>query len=796
LRALRNMKQRNPQQIHFFGEYPYVLDTFTSVDPKTCTAAVAHAIWQVTGWRFTMHDHTRRCVSEGFTWRTRYWCSQDSHAAKHPKPEVDEERKPRDHIGMDRFDCQSHLVIVIKQHTTHTVQIYFQHCQMHLPYYDVRLPEDVAEYMRTNLSLGPSAIYMSIQRQHLGPDVTRKQVHSAWTRMSETIWRRSQNEIHSGQQLLDESDEVDHFKDLVIPSGVTMVAWAYTKLITSIGPQNIYEISLDATCELCYMNPRKAALTAFLQRLKTQFNIHPAFINTDKDMAEIGACRTVWPNSKHQICYWHLCDMIRRRLKEPRLATAPYDGKVANHNFSFIHPTFNPASSSDPRDIEGESTTSIADFAADVRGPNTVMLRFHTPAVLQDVNDAPPVLLPQADNTSSLKIRIRLPPAPSQNMLEPPPPEQEPVRRVFCPEELRRPILDMVQRHATAHPSIPSPAAPDASAIHYWATKQMYAYCVKHDLREVWAYMWTNHYQPSRWSLWARCEAEEIPRLRTTMISESHFRLLKHNFLKHNSKPRVDYLIWLLLYQLVPHLHKRFTNLMDGRGRSRGLEASWRREFKRDWRRCANALVSEERTMGHYTHVVHMVHPPTPRFFKEVTRYRKAPVWRHAELIPIALPLGAPNPLAPTEAAGQYIEELYQEQEDCGTPIHESDDDSTSDIHDTLELSDDDSEWDSQETNGIVNPMTFDSEFDQTLALVDEFRSMLLHQKPFREARWLQNARSRMAPFIRMVEELHEFERHMHSTRLPRPNTWDVHSRSTLFYHTRPSHQGPALINP
>lgn len=90
--------------------------------------------------------------------------------------------------------------------------------------------------------------------------------------------------------------------------------------------------------------------------------------------------------------------------------------------------------------------------------------------------------------------------------------------RIFCPDDLRVQLVDMVELHFCAHPLIPGYAAPSAPGIRHWAVKQMYDFCVANDLREAWAYLWENWYRKGRWELWARCEYERIPRLKTTMI--------------------------------------------------------------------------------------------------------------------------------------------------------------------------------------------------------------------------------------------------------------------------------------
>jgi hypothetical protein len=94
-------------------------------------------------------------------------------------------------------------------------------------------------------------------------------------------------------------------------------------------------------------------------------------------------------------------------------------------------------------------------------------------------------------------------------------------RRIFCLPDFRQPIVDMMEQHYCAHPLIPGYAAPNRTAIKQWAVYQMYRYCAKNELPEVWAYLWENWYRKGRWELWARSVHEMIPVLKTTMILES-----------------------------------------------------------------------------------------------------------------------------------------------------------------------------------------------------------------------------------------------------------------------------------
>ncbi|KAJ6542145.1 hypothetical protein DFH09DRAFT_848348, partial [Mycena vulgaris] len=74
---------------------------------------------------------------------------------------------------------------------------------------------------------------------------------------------------------------------------------------------------------------------------------------------------------------------------------------------------------------------------------------------------------------------------------------------------------------------------------------------------EAWTYLWENWYRPGRWELWARSQHPEIPRLKPTMMVESHWRCIKHDFLHHFHKPRVDLLVWILVVKLAPRYYRR-----------------------------------------------------------------------------------------------------------------------------------------------------------------------------------------------------------------------------------------------
>lgn len=95
-------------------------------------------------------------------------------------------------------------------------------------------------------------------------------------------------------------------------------------------------------------------------------------------------------------------------------------------------------------------------------------------------------------------------------------------------------IVDLVSGHFNVHAAFlpPSGSHPQtARDVYLKCIREAYEWCYSRNLPRVWAYLFSNWYRPNRWTLWARSASEEIPVLKTSMIVESHWRLIKHDYL-------------------------------------------------------------------------------------------------------------------------------------------------------------------------------------------------------------------------------------------------------------------------
>jgi hypothetical protein len=165
----------------------------------------------------------------------------------------------------------------------------------------------------------------------------------------------------------------------------------------------------------------------------------------------------------------------------------------------------------------------------------------------------------------------------------------------------------------------------------------MYNFCYTRGLQEVWGYMWACWYAPKMWCLWARSTSPYISRLRTTMNVENFWQQLKHDYLHHVARPRLDHLVWVLIYKVTPAYFARAEILNDSHrlGRPKQL-TTYQKYFKSSWKKLLTRKISDKdydtcikdwtckcsRHDRHHLckHLVHAVGLPPLRFWREVIR--------------------------------------------------------------------------------------------------------------------------------------------------------------------------------
>lgn len=231
---------------------------------------------------------------------------------------------------------------------------------------------------------------------------------------------------------------------------------------------------------------------------------------------------------------------------------------------------------------------------------------------------------------------------------------------VFCPAEHRKQLLKLFTKHFVQHPLLLDPdqggRPRTAAEIRHRAVHEMYSFCYARGLTEVWAYMWTSWYSSKMWPLWALSASTRISRLRTTMIVENFWKQLKHDWLHHLLRPRLDHLVWIICSKVVPSYVQRMKKIENAFRSSRGHEATnFQARFKADWKRLRKLPVHRQyrtdvarwicdcgaQKYSAYLlckHLVKAVPLPSERTWIFLSRRRTIPFYQHPELRPVGQP--------------------------------------------------------------------------------------------------------------------------------------------------------------
>jgi hypothetical protein len=151
----------------------------------------------------------------------------------------------RVNLGMERYKCGSSLIVTCRASQSpykRQVIIQLRHMKKHKPYYDVSMPAEAASMIRESIEWQtPTSMVPKIQALFLA--VTAQQVHAAWARMSETLWKRDANQLESVKLLLAENrEDVDVF-EVEVETGVEQVCWGMKEIVSQLKGKVVERVS-------------------------------------------------------------------------------------------------------------------------------------------------------------------------------------------------------------------------------------------------------------------------------------------------------------------------------------------------------------------------------------------------------------------------------------------------------------------------------------------------------------------------------------------------------------------------
>ncbi len=144
---------------------------------------------------------------------------------------------------MKRYDCKGWLKIHVDPINKKAV-IKLTH-SYHSKYVDIRVSEDIKEYIRDNLRQTPRVLwdYLGAHNEHL----KEMQVYRWWMGFSEHSWKTKEDQVESAILLVNKYSNIE-FMFKITQDGITAVAFAVKELLSLIGEKAV-EIGIDATCK-------------------------------------------------------------------------------------------------------------------------------------------------------------------------------------------------------------------------------------------------------------------------------------------------------------------------------------------------------------------------------------------------------------------------------------------------------------------------------------------------------------------------------------------------------------------
>lgn len=614
----------------FFGADIDRLPSNAHAKFNEASGVLADMIWETGGFRF---KKAKTDINQNNNSITNYFkCCQDVHAfnSAHVLP------VKRDRQRMARFDCQSYLKLMFLLEPR-TLALEMKH-SYHTPYFDKSLTQDVTNFIEENICSTPSEIFNKlIDLKVPGSERTQHyQVYYRWQQANSRVWRLDDDQFVSAHQYLSTKPAVYDFH-IFNSNNIRALAFYIRKAISLT--KEACELVMDATygtnssgadlfavlaevdgagVPLCYMfvekqgisdNSRRtvdgdltAIIIQFLAILKN-FGFRPRFFGTDKDQSELNAASVIFPEAKRQICWWHLKCAIKKKLKDSKSTD------VLSHY------------------IPGQCAPYISDFEA-------CWGSYPHRRSLYVEHDILKCSCPSKGREFFGRGRLET-----------------------DTPALRDDVLRLIDKHFNLHPLISDSNGTLLSAedIYTNCVGEMYRFCRTRDFFRLWAYLWSNWYRPQTWKLWARAANDtEIPVLRTTMIAESHWRVIKHDFLHRFNRPRIDMVIWVLDRFAIPRsITKLEYNL---KGDFRLGRSAWRKAFKREFKKLQSKPVPKDKLEQYHTdpvkwtcgcpgfllhrfllckHILACFNPVSDpcSFFWTVKRGRSPPFWQHEQLI-------------------------------------------------------------------------------------------------------------------------------------------------------------------
>ncbi|KAJ7458659.1 hypothetical protein B0H11DRAFT_1681968, partial [Mycena galericulata] len=138
---------------------------------------IAKQVWDWTGYRFIYKKKETSKASDS-TCTYTFFCAQNEQEVTKDKL-IDDPKKRRARIKMDRFPCNGYLRITVVD-GDETVRLRLTHHRAHSQYINISMDEEIKQVIEEMKNSTASAVWDRILRENPDTELTQKQVYAHW----------------------------------------------------------------------------------------------------------------------------------------------------------------------------------------------------------------------------------------------------------------------------------------------------------------------------------------------------------------------------------------------------------------------------------------------------------------------------------------------------------------------------------------------------------------------------------------------------------------------------------------
>ncbi|KAJ7104671.1 hypothetical protein C8R44DRAFT_551058, partial [Mycena epipterygia] len=140
---------------------------------------LSQMIWKATGYRFNNKKKSSSKVNPSTATYTFYCAQLKGEESKHTL--VDDPKKRRARMKMDRFACDGWLHITINDDDLHLATVRMTHYRCHTPYLDISISQDVKKTVESMKNLSASkVIWEAVLKADPKTELNEKQIYRYW----------------------------------------------------------------------------------------------------------------------------------------------------------------------------------------------------------------------------------------------------------------------------------------------------------------------------------------------------------------------------------------------------------------------------------------------------------------------------------------------------------------------------------------------------------------------------------------------------------------------------------------